>query len=308
MHFNEFLRTCREQNGMTQEQLVHTLYGYDTERFEGLDTTTLSKWERGITKPRTSKQVSILKYFQQQTGAALPCLEHYTDEDAAETICRRGMHNLLGKSKELVLNFPSKMMGADDLCVLQLRNSEAIDNIINIAIDIDRGFNHRFAALLPRDFKAWALHPSNSFFVCEYRDQFFGLLFSLRLKHEVFEKIMNHTIKEKDLTITDFASYDEMGSEYVITFFAMNEKAASMLFIRFFAHIIANQKVISEIGVATMLEDAKKLMKNMNLKHYADLKIDKDLTLQTYRETLANFLASEPVVKMIFSEQDCPEE
>ena len=308
MYFSDYLRSCREENQLTQEQLVHDLYSYDTKSFVGLDTTTLSKWERGITKPRLAKQVSILKYFQQRSGTALPCLERYSQEEAEEMICEAGMHNLLGKSKELILNFPSKMIGADDLAVLQLRNSEMIDRIIDITIDLDKGFNHKFSQLLPRHFKEWALHPSNAFFVCEYQEQFFGLLFTLRLKPEAFEKIMNHEIREKDLTLEDLASFNEAGSHYVISFFAMNDKAANMLFIRFFAHLIAHQRAIEEVGLATMMEDARKLIKNMNLNHYADLEIGNGLILQTYRETLQNFLACEPVVKMILSKQECPEE
>ena len=308
MQFNEYLRSCREHSKLTQEQLVSDLYSYDIESFEGLDTSTLSKWERSITKPKLSKQVNILKYFQEKTGVALPCWGNYTVTETEELICKVGMQNLLGKSKELVLNFPSKMIGAGDLIVSQLRNSEMIDKVIDINIDLDRGFNHKFTELFPVHFKEWALHPSNSFFVCEYKDSFFGLLFTLRLKPDAFEKIMNHEIKEKDIMMGDFASFDEMGCNYIISFFAMNEKASSMLFIRYYAHLIANQKVIAEVGVATMMEDAKKMIDSLNLKYYASTPITESLELQTYREILPNFLACEKVVKMILSKQDCPEE
>jgi hypothetical protein len=118
---------------------------------------------------------------------------------------------------------------------------------------------------------------------------------------------MDLEIREKDLTLDDFASFDEMGSNYAISFFALNEKAASMLFIRYYAHLIANQKVISEVGMATTMEDARKLLNNMNLYHHASLEINKDMAIQTFRETLPNFLACENVVKMILSKQECPE-
>ncbi len=293
---------------MTQEQLVHGLYLHDDERFESLDTTTVSKWERGVTKPTLSRQVGIIKYFQTLTHTALPCWEDYSADEAEELICKAGMKNLLGNSKELILNFPSKMIGADDLVVMQLRNSEKIDEFIEINIDLDREFNHTFTELLPEHFKEWALHPSNSFYVCEYKEQFFGLLFSLRLKPDAFEKIMNHTIKEKALRSDDFASFEEMGSDYIISFFAMNEKAATILFIRYYAHLIANQKAIQEVGVATMMEDAHKLIRNMHFRHHADLVLEDGKTLQTFRETLPDFLASEYVVKMILDKQTCPEE
>jgi hypothetical protein len=252
--------------------------------------------------------VNIIKYFQEKTNVALPCWESYSVNETEELICKVGMKNLLGKSKELVLNFPDKMIAADDLKVSQLRNSEMINKIIDITIDLDKGFNHKWSELLPEHFKEWALHPSNSFFICEYKDRFFGLLFTVRLKPETFKKIMNCEIQERDLTLNDFASFDEMGSNYILSFFAMNEKAASMLFIRYYAHLIANQKVIEEVGVGTMMEDAKKFIGSLNLKYHASTMIREDLEVQTYRETLANFLACEKVIKMILSTQDCPEE
>jgi len=245
VHFNEYLKVCREENNLTQEQLTHALYGYNIEYFKGLDTSTLGKWERGVTKPKVSKQVSIIKYFQEMTGMALPCWDHYSVDEAEEMICKVGMKNLLGKSKELVLNFPSAMIGADDLNVYQLRNSEMIDKIIDINVDLDKDFNQDYTGLQSVQFKEWALNPCHSFYVCEYKDQFFGLLFVLRLKPESFERIMNFEIDERDLTADDFASFDELGCSYMLSFFAMNEKAASMLFIRYYAHLIANQKMRS---------------------------------------------------------------
>jgi hypothetical protein len=119
---------------------------------------------------------------------------------------------------------------------------------------------------------------------------------------------MSCEIQEGDLTPDDFASFDEMGSNYIFSFFAMNEKAASMLFIRYYAHLIANQKVIEGVGVATTIENAKKMIDNLNLKYHSSIMLKEDLEFKTYSETLPNFLASEKVIKMILSKQDCPEE
>lgn len=46
----------------------------------------------------------------------------------------------------------------------------------------------------------------------------------------------------------------------------------------------------------------------MNLHLHSSKMIDEGLELQTYRETLPNFLAYEKVIKMILSRQECPEE
>jgi transcriptional regulator with XRE-family HTH domain len=307
MYFSEYLKTCRESTKLTQEELAERLYGFDTQLFGGLDTGTISKWERAIVQPKLSKQASLIRFFQSLSGIALPCWDHYDADETEAMICQVGMQNLLGRSKELVLNFPSNIMGVDDLKIYQLHDSDMIDKIIDINIDLDKGFNHHLTQLEASHFKAWALNYANTFYYCEYKGQFFGLLFTLRLKPASFGKLMNLELLEQDLSSQDFASTDETGCNYIISFFALNDKAGALLFIRYYAHLIAKQKSIQEIGVAAISEDAKKLIQKMSLPPYASKLLDNGVELQSYRETLANFLTSESIIRLILSKQACPE-
>jgi len=308
LQFSQYLRTCRDHSRLTQEQLVHALYVHDIENFEALDTSILSKWERDVTQPKVAKQVSIVKYFQKQTDKALPCFEGYSIQEAESLICESGMKNILGKSKQLILDFPSAVIGVNDLLVYHVRNSEHVDRYLSINVDLDQDFNHNYSHLTVKQFKTWAVNPANSFYVCEYKGQFFGLLFTLRVKPEIFEKLMQYQIEEEDLKENDFASFDEIGSNYIISFFAMNEKAATLLFIRYYAHLIANQDVIAEVGTSTMMEDGQKLIKKMHFEPCSQKVLSKEWTLQSFRASLSSFLAQESVLKMLLSRQNAPSE
>ena len=288
--------------------MVHDLYSYDIDTFEGLDTSTLSKWERSITKPTAAKQVNIIKYFQNKSGVALPCWDSYSIEETEDLICKAGMRNLIGKRKQLICNFPSEMMSVDDMHVYPLRSFERMDAFIEKMLHLQHSYSHEFMYISREQYKEWSLHPANLFLACEYNDNFLGLFFTLRVKPEVFNKIVNFEMKKSEITVDDFASFDEMGSILMIGFFAMNEKAATMLFIRYYAHLIANQKTISEIGGVTINDEAKKIISNMNLHCHAGKTTDDNVELESYRQTLANVLASENTVKMLLSHQECPEE
>ena len=308
LRFDHYLKQCRKSSKLTQEQLVHQLYNHNTDFFGSLDNSMLSKWERGVIEPKISKQVSIVKYFQKRTGRALPCFDDYTIDKAEALLCEAGMQNLLGKSKKLVLDFPTSIIGVDDLIVYHARNSENFDKYIAINVDLDKDFNHDLSQLDFERFKAWASNPVNSFYICEYKEQFFGLLFALRVKPEVFEKLMKFELDEKELSNNDFAQFNEKGSNYILSFFAMNETAATLLFIRFYAHLIANQSSIEEVGVASMMKDAQKLIGNMNLEHCRSKKLSEKLTIESYRATLSSFLAHRTVLKMLLSKQNIPSE
>jgi len=91
-------------------------------------------------------------------------------------------------------------------------------------------------------------------------------------------------------------------------FFAVNDKAATLLFIRYYAYLIANQRTIDEIGAISNSDEAIKLISNMNLQFSGSHMTEDHVKIRAYRETLFNTLASEYVVKMILAKQDCPSE
>ena len=308
MHFSEYLRSCRENNKLTQDELVHDLYEHNIEHFKGLDTNALSKWERGLTKPKTARQISIIKYFQNKTNSALPCWDHYSTEETEDLICKAGMHNMIGERKQLIGNFPSELMDVDDMKVYALRSFERMDALIESYMLLQHSYVNEFARLDREQLKAWSLHSSNLFLACEYKESFLGLFFTLRVKPEVFEKIVNFEMKKSEITEKDFASFDEMGSILMIGFFALNDKAATMLFIRYYASLISNQKNIAEIGGVTSNDEAKQIITNMNLHYHKHKVTDDNVKISSYRQTLAHVLASEYVVKMLLSPQSCPEE
>lgn len=308
MQFNEYLRSCRTKNGLTQEQLTHELYAHDIYNFEGLDTTTVSKWERGSTKPHLSRQVSIIKYFQKRTGIAMPCWDSYAAEEAEELICKAGMRNLIGKSKKLIYNFPSEMMSVDDIKVYPLRNSKRMDALIDENMPLHQSIAHEFSQISREQYRKWALHPNSFFLACEYKDNFMGLFFSIKVKQDVFEKILNFEMRKSEITVDDLAAFNETGSSLILSFYAMNEKIATLIIIRYYAHLIAHQKYIVEIGGITNLEDAKKIVSRMNLYPFAKKIPEDNVEIEAFRQTLSNVLASENVVKMLLSKQECPEE
>lgn len=292
---------------MTQEDLVAALYNFDEKTFEHLDTVTISRWERDNTKPNTAKQLSIIKYFQHYTGEALPCWHAYSVEEIEDLICSVGIKNLLSKSKELILNFPSSSMQIGDLKVYPIRNIQEVHPLFELNMDLHLTHSHHFSQLTLEKFEAWAMHPSNLFLACEYKEGFVGLFFSVKLKQDVFEKILNFEMKYSEIEESDFCRHEEAGSDLLISFYAINQKVAKMLFVRHFAYLIANQKNILDIGISTSLDEVKKIVTNMNLALYKhkvtkSMQNDKDVIVESYRQSLHNVLATEYVTKMIFSE------
>ena len=92
-----------------------------------------------------------------------------------------------------------------------------------------------------------------------------------------------------------------------MAFFAYNDKSSTLLVLRYYAHLIANQDVILNIGAIPLLDGAKKIVQKMNMKYYKEKNVEQG-TLCSYCATLSDVLINEAVLKMIFHKQECPEE
>jgi len=308
MKFGEFIKSCREQTHMTQEQLVQELYLFDDTLFHGLDTTTLSKWERAVTQPKTAKQLRILQFFQKKQETILPCFSTYSIPENEKFICKIGVKNLIiGKRKDLVLNFPSKMMTIDNLSIAHLRHLERMDLFLEVAADMRNSVHPAYTAIEESYMHDWALHPANLFWACQYKGFVTGFLFVLRLKPEVQRKILHFEMAYSDLTLDDFASMEEPGSHIITHFFAWNDKSATLLIIRYYAHLISNQHNIESIGATVYYDEGKDILANMNLQAL-ETYTEADIEITSYFETLSHIIVSENVVKMLFRKEACPEE
>ncbi|SFZ98651.1 hypothetical protein MNB_SV-5-433 [hydrothermal vent metagenome] len=307
MQFGEYLKLCREESNLTQKQLVDELYNHDIENFSGLDTNTLGKWERGATKPKATKQISILKYFQDFFNLPLPCLNLYNEDQIKKLILKKEIKNLFGSTKHMIYNFPSEMMSCEDIDVYLLRDSARITPVIESSTHFQQTDNSDFINLSYEKTKEFALHPDTFFLACDYKGHGLGWMFCMKIKVDVFQKLMNFEMKKSDITVEDIASYDEEGSMLLGSYFAMNVKAASMLVLRYYIYLIENQHTIKEMGGSTTSSEASKFFQNMNLKRYTTTETDSK-QIVSYRQTIKDFFTSDISIQILFSKDSSIEE
>jgi transcriptional regulator with XRE-family HTH domain len=302
--FGNYLNLCRKHYNLTQEEFVSQLYSFDN-KFEGLDVRTLSRWENAQTQPPAQKQIQIIKYFQIFSCKIFPCFDEI--DSIEEHICLRGVENLIGNSKEHIINFPQNIFQIDDIQIKHLRSMKDIDNILDMPESIISSMTSNLFDIKKEHLKKWALHPSNLFLIAKVKNQFMGMFFCLKLKHRSFEKILSLKLKFIDLSDDDFARFDEKGSIFHLSFFTYNELIASLFYIRYYAYLINNQEYIKDIGTTPVLESAKKLLEKIHVKHLKDKRY-KNKKVSIYKSPLEDVLLNENLFRIIFTKQTCPQE
>ena len=304
MHFNAYLKNCRTRYNLTQEQLVEELYGYD-DAFKGLDTRTLSRWEAARTKPPLAKQLLIVKFFRRYSSHLFPCF--YDIENIEEKLCRDGLYNLLGNPKEHIFKFPQNAFRVDEITITHLRSLDEMERQLEVSHSIIDSITQNYYQLSPNHLKQWALHPSNLFIVAQNNHQTIGMLNLLKLKPTSFEQILSFEKTLRDLKEEEFAKPGEECSLFFLTSYAFNETVATLMLVRYYAHLIANQNSIIEVGSTVVLESGKKFAERMHLKHIRDKEIE-DKIISAYSAPLEDVLVNSEVLKMIFHKEECPEE
>ncbi len=300
--FNDYLRICREHQNLTQSELAAALCIYN-QTFESLDTNTLSRWERGVSKPSLSKQTLLVHYFSESFGRIYPFIEQAERIDIEKSFCALGFSKMLGRHK-LIMSFPCQHMDKSRFLIKLIKDSHLKQSAISKNLLI---FQEMYNLPLSSDtLKSMASIPSNHFSVCEYDNEYYGHFFALKLKPAVFEKAMNFLLDFNQLSENDIAKKDEQGNYLFFGFFGMSDMVISILWVHFYSWVIKQQSTIIEMGAIITSKEGEMIAKNMNTEKHASHEIS-NRHYQSFRATTKQMLITDNVVKMLFNPESCPE-
>lgn len=289
--------------GFTQSELIENLVDSQL-GFGGLDTTTLSRWERGVSKPSLSKQTAIIHYLSNYFGRIYPFIDSAGKTDVEKGFCSIGFTGLIGRHKDLVMKFPTRQMNQSGFKVCEFGESEhqktAFDNNLHIYAELYK------RQLKSEQLAAFSKNPNNLFLVCDHDRQYFGHLFLLRLKPQVFDEVIDFKREDHTLTDADIAAMDEVGSYYFYGMFAMSDQIVALLAVHVYTYLIQNQKQIKEIGMVLASKDGQAMAVNMNMQRQAQQTTEQQ-TNHSFSASLVEMLINDNVVKMLFNRENCPE-
>lgn len=288
---------------MTQSDLVRDLIQYDN-IFSSLDTNTISRWERGASKPSLSKQTILLHFFSERFNRIYPLIEQAERLEIEKSFCALGFSKLLGRHK-LIMSFPSQHMDKNAFLVKLIGNSHLRQSALSKNLLI---FQEMYGMPLPcKVISKMADNPSNHFSVCEYEGEYYGHFFALKLHPEVFEKAMNFEMDFTQLGDHHIANETQQGSYLFFGFFGMCDTVISILWVHFYSWLIKQQTFIQDLGAIITSKEGEMIAKNMNTENHTTVERN-NKTYQSYRASTKQMLITDNVVKMLFNPESCPEE
>ena len=299
MKISEYLKRCRDRLGLTQEALSHELYLFDLERFAGVDTTTISKWERGVSAPPLPRLKSLLRYFQAKSALPFPCAEERGEEEAFERFYNAEVSKVIGRPREIVGRAPLDIDFDRGFTLRSLRGHPRSDELLELASMMIEANNPEFSSVSVESLREWMEYPANLFQVVAYKSSFLGLLFTLRLTPHAFEEIMAFRRPKAALSPADFATEAEEGCLFALAFFSLTPQVATLLMARLYAHLLAHQRHIEAFGFLAASDDARLIAEKMELKAVGRRQFG-STALSAYRSDLFSLFTSEAVLKSLF--------
>jgi len=297
MKFSSYLKLCRERFSITQEELVEKLYA-EHELLSGLDIGTLSRWERDITSPTVERQQCVLRTLQQYGQKPFPAFDLIDIQELEEKVSVQGIQKIIGKHKRFILDFPMDMLDEESMKITNIQHVESPEYFIKITHSFYEKITNNYSNINISQLESWLLHPHNLFLLASYKKQFFGMFISLRLRPEVFEKLMNFEMTESEIRESDFAALTEDACHYPLSYFTYTEQSASLLMLHYYIHLLEYQDTVKEVGSLPKVEDGKRLSQALGLTTH-----DSDGTLQTFRAPIHDVLTNKYLLTVIFKEK-----
>jgi len=296
MQFCHYIKHCRKEFNLTQEELVTHLYHYD-DIFEGLDAVTLSRWERCLTTPNIERQQKFIQAMRAFCDDSFPCWDILDFASIEEQMYQKGIQKIIGKHKRFILNFPSELIDKDNLNFTLVDDTPLYQPHIELTRNFITKFTNSYIDINPTQFYKLATYESSFFLVATYQQQFFGVIFSIRIQKETFDKLLSKQITENDISLENLASEDEIGYEYPFTFFAYTEQCATILALRYYIHLLQNQNHIKTLGSLPKSKEGKSLVEKLGLKEQTP----DDIYPKVFEASISDVLINPYILKMLFS-------
>ncbi len=295
MKFGTYIKMCRERYELTQEELVNHLYMHD-DLFIKLDVVTLSRWEREVTRPNFERQRKLIQAFRKFSDDIFPGHALLDAAHILQQTTQLGITKIVGKHKRYILDFPKDLININNITISDMKTTSYFESSLKLTYQLHKKITNNVSNLTQNHFKIWASHPKSFFLLANYDEHFFGMLFSLSLTQEAFNRLLAREMKESDIQEEHFAKEGEKEYVYPLGFFAYSEESATQLLLAHYHYLVSHQHTIDEVGILVKIEEGHKLAKELGLHPSTDMS-----TLPvSYRAKIEDTLLNDNALSIVF--------
>ncbi|WP_281646556.1 hypothetical protein [Parendozoicomonas sp. Alg238-R29] len=266
-NFGSYLKNRRKEAGLTQDRLAMALSCYSSV-LSGIDSVTISRWERATTEPTGERQRQVIAYFHDDVEKIFPFRSSrsqiLTPDQSMEYLTRHYLNS--PKLGHKIGTFP-ELEG----CQYRLQKLTADPEhhrFLDMIIEYDDAI-YESAVPTDRDRMAGWINRCNrlSLVCCKY-SHYFGHVIALPLKEEIFWQLIQGKREEASISQDDIVATHEPHCLYIYSLYGASRLAAGRLIMEIICYLGRHYDHVNYIGGLCATSDGTRLARSFHLEPY----------------------------------------
>ncbi|MCL6271584.1 hypothetical protein M3P05_16835 [Sansalvadorimonas sp. 2012CJ34-2] len=263
-NFGSYLKKRRKEAGLTQDRLAMALSCYSPV-LAGIDSVTISRWERATTEPTGERQRQVIAYFHDDVEKIFPFRSSrsqvLTPDQSMEYLIRHYLNSPKLGSK--IGTFPER--DGRSYSIQSLNNTEEDRSFLEMILEYDRSISKSAVPVERERLGGWLGKCNRLTMVCRKYGHYFGHVVALPVKDEVFWQLIHAQKEIASLSLDDIVSPHEPHSLYVSSLYGASRIAAGRLILEVVSYLGRHYDNVSHIGGLCATSDGARLARSFHL-------------------------------------------
>ncbi len=263
-NFGSYLKKRRKESGLTQDRLAMALSCY-SQVLSGIDSVTISRWERATTEPTGERQRQVISYFDDDAEKIFPFRSSrsqvMTPTQSLEYLTRHYLNS--PKLGHKVGTFPE--VRGSQYRLENLTGDAEHQKFLDMILEYD---NAIYDSMVPVDksrMTGWLGRCNRmSMAVCKH-GHYFGHVIALPLKEEVFWQLIHARREEASIGLDDIVSPHEPHCLYIYSLYGSSRMAAGRLIMEIISYLGRHYDHVNHIGGLCATSDGTRLARSFHL-------------------------------------------
>ena len=263
-NFGSYLKKRRKEAGLTQDRLAMALSCYSPV-LSGIDSVTISRWERATTEPTGERQRQVIAYFHDDVEKIFPFRSSrsqiLTPDQSMEYLTKHYLNS--PKLGNKVGTFPEAE--GCKYSLEKLTPSEAHQSAMEMILEYDHAIFDCAAPVDRERLCGWLGKCNRLSLVCYKHGNYFGHVIALPLKEEVFWQLVQARREEASIALDDIAELHEPHCLYIYSLYGASRLAAGRLIMELVSYVGRHYDHVNHIGGLCATSDGARLARSFHL-------------------------------------------
>jgi len=293
------LEWYREHHGLTQQQLCERLQAFDAS-LGSVTPVTISRWENGVTAPRTARKQQLLRFFVANGALQEDCCYELMQERYRQFLEPMRQYYARQTFAPIVGNYPA--LDPEAYRIVSPALSGDAGRYFRHIVEFERAsLSADYYSVSAERLESWCRAPGTHSLVCERMGQHMGHAVVLKIPDEVAEEIAHGRRREYDIVPGELLAPGERGSCYFHALYGNSPYVTALMNVHSYLYLLEHYADIERVLIVGKREGAIKMLERFGIGKVAEGRDERcGLEWAGFLSPVEDILFSEAVVDAVF--------